>query len=201
MEIAPVIYRSSKIILLHIIPSSAPCKALTLSQSTQLNSASFARALVESLPWMTTARPLFLYSETVSRCDLDFGRLLYSLVYIAPTLCTPLNAQCFPRLFRAEVWKTNLSTMLLQYRTLFLLPILTFLHSSISIQIWPTTQYLPATLPAACLTALTANISCTPELITASSVALQVPLSSALLTSYCTTSCYSSLKASIRCIT
>lgn len=68
-----------------------------------------------------------------------------------------------------------------------------FLHSSLALQIWSKPEALPTAIPAACRAALSANINCSPRLISAGLVAAQVPPNESLLNSYCTASCYESL--------
>ncbi|KZF20520.1 carbohydrate-binding module family 50 protein [Xylona heveae TC161] len=77
--------------------------------------------------------------------------------------------------------------------SLFLLSVFSLLSFSWGLQIWPNSSSLPDTIPQTCREALSANITCSPSLISAQSIALQSQLSNNLLTEYCTSSCQNSL--------
>jgi hypothetical protein len=69
------------------------------------------------------------------------------------------------------------------------------LFSSVSgIQIWSSPGALPTTIPASCRAALSQNITCDPQLITATFVSAGRALDNGTATEYCTLSCYSSLQ-------
>lgn len=74
------------------------------------------------------------------------------------------------------------------------LPIFFFLPTTYSIKIWASPGDLPTAIPVNCRNALSQNISCSPDLVSARSIAAGRSLDVATLGSYCTTDCYNSLQ-------
>lgn len=63
-----------------------------------------------------------------------------------------------------------------------------------SIQIWASPGDLPTAIPVNCRNALSLNITCSPDLVSARSIAAGRGLDVATLKSYCTPDCYNSLQ-------
>lgn len=84
----------------------------------------------------------------------------------------------------------------LQDGALLFLTLQLFLGRSLSIQLWLNPGALPTTIPASCRAVLSANITCSPQLVSARFVAGGGALGPATLNDYCTASCYNSLQAS-----
>lgn len=69
-----------------------------------------------------------------------------------------------------------------------------FFLSAYSIKIWASPGDLPTAIPVNCRNALSQNITCSPDLVSARSIAAGRGLDVATLNSYCTTDCYNSLQ-------
>ncbi len=81
---------------------------------------------------------------------------------------------------------------LLQFCSILTLPF--FFLPTYSIKIWASPGDLPTAIPVNCRNALSQNITCSPDLVSARSIAAGRGLDVATLESYCTTDCYNSLK-------
>lgn len=69
-----------------------------------------------------------------------------------------------------------------------------FFLPAYSIKIWASPGDLPTAIPVNCRNALSQNITCSPDLVSARSIAAGRGLDVATLKSYCTPDCYNSLQ-------
>lgn len=79
-----------------------------------------------------------------------------------------------------------------QFCTILTLPF--FFLPTYSIKIWASPGDLPTAIPVNCRNALSQNITCSPDLVSARSIAAGRGLDLVTLESYCTTDCYNSLQ-------
>jgi hypothetical protein len=78
-----------------------------------------------------------------------------------------------------------------------LFTILTFYSPIVSaVQLWSSIDAIPTVVPVACRGVLSANITCSPDLVTASAVSNGRALSGDSATQYCTSDCLQSLMVS-----
>lgn len=74
------------------------------------------------------------------------------------------------------------------------LTLMFFFSPAYSIKIWASPGDLPPAIPVNCRNALSQNITCSPDLVSARSIAAGRGLDVATLKIYCTTDCYNSLQ-------
>lgn len=67
------------------------------------------------------------------------------------------------------------------------------------IQIWSSPGALPTAIPASCRAALSTNITCSPDLVSARFISSGRSLDNAILNQYCTPTCASSLMVIMFC--
>lgn len=79
-----------------------------------------------------------------------------------------------------------------QFCSILTIPL--FFLPAYSIKIWASPGDLATEIPVNCRHALSQNITCSPDLVSARSIAAGRGLDVATLESYCTTDCYNSLQ-------